>query len=231
VHGSATAAGDPPELDAIGRRRLRPNPSTSALTRSPGRTTYVRVSPSRSHRQLPTESAASGRRRVHAAILVDGYPVWSRGFDAKEATTFRDVVRDKPTSELTRPRARTAMLSSDSSWHPQRVRPATQPAQLQLHGRHTKWHFSIEFRLRTTRSDSAFSSNFGRTVPTNSSSPKRQKSVETVDGDFRNPDPVRHAMRFFEYESPAGEIGDWLRPGNNVCSLSVYEKPTTSGVL
>jgi predicted RNA-binding Zn-ribbon protein involved in translation (DUF1610 family) len=38
-----------------------------------------------------------------AAILVDGYPVWSRGFETKEATTFRDVLRDKPTPELTCP--------------------------------------------------------------------------------------------------------------------------------
>lgn len=30
------------------------------------------------------------------AILVDGYPVWSRGFETKEATTFRDVLRDRP---------------------------------------------------------------------------------------------------------------------------------------
>lgn len=45
----------------------------------------------------------SYRYKWRAAILVDGYPVWSRGFETKEATTFLDVLRDKPTPELTGP--------------------------------------------------------------------------------------------------------------------------------
>jgi len=43
------------------------------------------------------------RYKWRGAILVDGYPVWSRGFETKTATTFRDVLRDKPSPELTCP--------------------------------------------------------------------------------------------------------------------------------
>ncbi|WP_081927556.1 MULTISPECIES: DUF7568 family protein [Halobacteriales] len=35
-----------------------------------------------------------------AAILVDGYPVWSRGFETKEATSLRDELRKRPHPEL-----------------------------------------------------------------------------------------------------------------------------------
>jgi predicted RNA-binding Zn-ribbon protein involved in translation (DUF1610 family) len=35
-----------------------------------------------------------------AAILVKGYPVWSRGYETKESSTFRDVLRERPTPEL-----------------------------------------------------------------------------------------------------------------------------------
>ena len=38
-----------------------------------------------------------------AAILVDGYPVWSRGFETKEATSVRDALRDRPAPELACP--------------------------------------------------------------------------------------------------------------------------------
>ncbi len=34
-----------------------------------------------------------------AAILVDGYPVWSQGFETKEATSFRDALRNRPAPE------------------------------------------------------------------------------------------------------------------------------------
>jgi predicted RNA-binding Zn-ribbon protein involved in translation (DUF1610 family) len=36
-------------------------------------------------------------------ILVEGYPVWSRNFDTKESTDFRDVLRERPVPELTCP--------------------------------------------------------------------------------------------------------------------------------
>ena len=45
----------------------------------------------------------SYRYKWSAAILVDGYPVWSQRYETKETTTFRDVLRDKPTPELTCP--------------------------------------------------------------------------------------------------------------------------------
>ena len=35
--------------------------------------------------------------------LVDGYPIWSRGFETKEVTTFRDALQDRPAPELTCP--------------------------------------------------------------------------------------------------------------------------------
>ena len=37
------------------------------------------------------------------AILVDGYPVWSRGFETKNVIVFRDALRDRPVPELTCP--------------------------------------------------------------------------------------------------------------------------------
>ncbi len=37
------------------------------------------------------------------AVLVDGYPVWSRDFKTKEATSFRDALRDRPAPELSCP--------------------------------------------------------------------------------------------------------------------------------
>ena len=38
-----------------------------------------------------------------AAILVDGYPVWSRGFETKDAKQFRDALRERPAPDLTCP--------------------------------------------------------------------------------------------------------------------------------
>jgi predicted RNA-binding Zn-ribbon protein involved in translation (DUF1610 family) len=35
-----------------------------------------------------------------ATILVDGYPVWSRGFATREATSLRDELRKRPQPEL-----------------------------------------------------------------------------------------------------------------------------------
>jgi predicted RNA-binding Zn-ribbon protein involved in translation (DUF1610 family) len=37
------------------------------------------------------------------AIIVDVYPVWSRGFETKEATKFRDALRNRPAPELNCP--------------------------------------------------------------------------------------------------------------------------------
>jgi len=38
-----------------------------------------------------------------AAILVDGYPVWSRGSETNEATKSRDALRNRPAPELNCP--------------------------------------------------------------------------------------------------------------------------------
>ncbi|TQQ78501.1 MULTISPECIES: DUF7568 family protein [Haloferacaceae] len=45
----------------------------------------------------------SYRYKWRGAILVDGYPIWSRGFETKEATTFRDALRERPAPELNCP--------------------------------------------------------------------------------------------------------------------------------
>ena len=42
----------------------------------------------------------SYRFKWRGAILIDGYPIWSRGFETKEGTTFRDELRDRPAPEL-----------------------------------------------------------------------------------------------------------------------------------
>ena len=67
-------------------------------------------SPTLAYRNTETGARAVLHRAPHsyrykwrAAILADGYPVWSRGFETKETTTFRDVLRDKPAPELTCP--------------------------------------------------------------------------------------------------------------------------------
>ena len=43
------------------------------------------------------------RYRWRGAILVDGYPIWSRGFETKAATTFRDALRERLAPELNCP--------------------------------------------------------------------------------------------------------------------------------
>ncbi|ELZ36934.1 MULTISPECIES: hypothetical protein [Halorubrum] len=45
----------------------------------------------------------SYRHKWRGAILVDGYPIWSRGYETKEANTFRDVLRDQPAPEMSCP--------------------------------------------------------------------------------------------------------------------------------
>ena len=40
------------------------------------------------------------RYKWRGAILVDGYPAWSRGYETKDAKAFRNVLRDQPTPEL-----------------------------------------------------------------------------------------------------------------------------------
>ena len=45
----------------------------------------------------------SYRYKWRAAILVEGYPVWFRGYETKEETAFRDVLRERPVPELTCP--------------------------------------------------------------------------------------------------------------------------------
>lgn len=45
----------------------------------------------------------SYRYKWRSALLVDGYPVWSRGFETKQATVFRDALRDRPIPEISCP--------------------------------------------------------------------------------------------------------------------------------
>jgi predicted RNA-binding Zn-ribbon protein involved in translation (DUF1610 family) len=45
----------------------------------------------------------SYRYKWSGSILVDGYMVWSRGYGTKDATTFRDALRDRPVPELNCP--------------------------------------------------------------------------------------------------------------------------------
>ena len=66
--------------------------------------------PSLTHRNTETGARAvlhrapeSYRYKWRGAILVEGYPNWSRGYETKEATTFRDVLRDRPAPTLVCP--------------------------------------------------------------------------------------------------------------------------------
>ena len=43
---------------------------------------------------------SSYAHKWRGAILVNGYPVWSRGFATKEATSLRDELRTRPRPEL-----------------------------------------------------------------------------------------------------------------------------------
>jgi predicted RNA-binding Zn-ribbon protein involved in translation (DUF1610 family) len=42
----------------------------------------------------------SYRYKWRGVILVDGYPVWSQGYDTKDATSFRDVFRERSAPTL-----------------------------------------------------------------------------------------------------------------------------------
>lgn len=46
---------------------------------------------------------ASYAHKWRAAILTEGYPVWSRGFETKETTAFRDALRERPAPHLSCP--------------------------------------------------------------------------------------------------------------------------------
>ncbi|WP_321169367.1 hypothetical protein [Halorubrum sp. CSM-61] len=41
--------------------------------------------------------------RCDRLILIDGYPVWSRGYETKDATSFRDELRERPAPDLNCP--------------------------------------------------------------------------------------------------------------------------------
>jgi len=45
----------------------------------------------------------SYRYKWRGVILVDGYPVWSRGYETKDAKSFRDELRKRPAPELSCP--------------------------------------------------------------------------------------------------------------------------------
>jgi len=45
----------------------------------------------------------SYRYKWRGAILVDGYPVWSRGYETKDAKSFRDELQKRPAPELSCP--------------------------------------------------------------------------------------------------------------------------------
>ena len=75
-------------------------------------TNWTRESRSPSLRYRNTETGAravlhrapeSYRYKWRAAILVEGDPIWSRGYGTKEATAFRDVLRDRPAPTLACP--------------------------------------------------------------------------------------------------------------------------------
>jgi len=54
----------------------------------------------------------SYRYKWRGVILVDGYPVWSRGYETKDAKSFRDELRKRPAPELSCPSVRTATWQS-----------------------------------------------------------------------------------------------------------------------
>jgi len=54
----------------------------------------------------------SYRYKWRGAILVDGYPVWSRGYETKDATAFRDELRERPAPDLSCPEVRTRTFVS-----------------------------------------------------------------------------------------------------------------------
>jgi predicted RNA-binding Zn-ribbon protein involved in translation (DUF1610 family) len=48
-------------------------------------------------------AADSYRYKWRGAILVDGYPVWSRGYETKDANAFRNELRERPVPGLSCP--------------------------------------------------------------------------------------------------------------------------------
>ncbi|MCF2207539.1 hypothetical protein KVP02_07685, partial [Halobacterium salinarum] len=44
------------------------------------------------------------RYKWRGAIIADGYPVWSRGYETKDATAFRDEPRERPAPDLSCPK-------------------------------------------------------------------------------------------------------------------------------
>lgn len=78
----------------------------------PGITNWTRES--RSPTLVYRNTATDARAILHRApgsyadtwrgvILADGYPVWSRGFETKDATAFRDALRARLAPKLTCP--------------------------------------------------------------------------------------------------------------------------------
>ena len=72
--------------------------------------TRERRSPSLKYRNTETGARAvlhrapeSYQYKWRAAILVEGYPIWSRGDETKEATAFRDILRDRSVPTLACP--------------------------------------------------------------------------------------------------------------------------------
>ena len=68
-------------------------------------------SPTLAYRNTETSARAvlhrapdSYRYKWRGAILVDGYPVWSRGYETKDATSFRDELRERPFPALSCPK-------------------------------------------------------------------------------------------------------------------------------
>ncbi|WP_226007957.1 DUF7568 family protein [Natrinema salinisoli] len=42
----------------------------------------------------------SYRYKWSGVILVDGYPIWSQGYETKDVKSFRDALRERPIPEL-----------------------------------------------------------------------------------------------------------------------------------
>jgi predicted RNA-binding Zn-ribbon protein involved in translation (DUF1610 family) len=68
-------------------------------------------SPTLAYRNTETDSRAvlirapdSYRYKWRGAILVDGYPVWSRRYETRDAKPFRDEFQERPTPGLSCPK-------------------------------------------------------------------------------------------------------------------------------
>jgi len=67
-------------------------------------------SPTLTYRNTETSARAvlhrapdSYRYKWRGAILLNGYPVWSRGYETKDAKSFRDELRKRPGPKLSCP--------------------------------------------------------------------------------------------------------------------------------